>query len=250
MMAVPTWALSQSFLAPPSFRCAAVHPCLRVDPVRSAATCIAPGPCPILDKFVQVADCSQPEEAGRFRSSLNDYLSYWREHHTGADPRLLYLKDWHFAAEYPEYGAYTCPEYFKDDWLNLYFAKRRRREGSGEKHAPGRADGAEGQTLREGDAPAGGSSAECSDYRRAHLPPPHCEVLFRDPATPGQRLAICARLRPASPGAYLCPRCVHLRLPLPGSSTLAPLELVPISTRCETGGRLREQRRASRDTMR
>lgn len=33
---------------------------------------------------------------------------------------LLYLKDWHFVKEYPEYVAYTTPHFFADDWLNLY----------------------------------------------------------------------------------------------------------------------------------
>nr|GEV55461.1 JmjC domain-containing protein 4 [Tanacetum cinerariifolium] len=33
---------------------------------------------------------------------------------------LLYLKDWHFVKEFPEYTAYTTPLYFRDDWLNMY----------------------------------------------------------------------------------------------------------------------------------
>ncbi|KAL6007092.1 hypothetical protein ACLOJK_032588 [Asimina triloba] len=33
---------------------------------------------------------------------------------------LLYLKDWHFVKEYPEYVAYNTPLFFLDDWLNLY----------------------------------------------------------------------------------------------------------------------------------
>ncbi|XP_062116192.1 arginine-specific demethylase JMJ20 isoform X2 [Humulus lupulus] len=36
------------------------------------------------------------------------------------DKPLLYLKDWHFVKEYPEYTAYTTPLFFCDDWLNLY----------------------------------------------------------------------------------------------------------------------------------
>ncbi|KAI3498990.1 hypothetical protein L1887_34779 [Cichorium endivia] len=32
---------------------------------------------------------------------------------------LLYLKDWHFVKEYPEYTAYASPPFFLDDWLNL-----------------------------------------------------------------------------------------------------------------------------------
>jgi hypothetical protein len=37
------------------------------------------------------------------------------------DMPLLYLKDWHFPTEFAEYGAYTTPEYFVDDWLNEYY---------------------------------------------------------------------------------------------------------------------------------
>ena len=34
---------------------------------------------------------------------------------------LLYLKDWHFAAEYPEVHAYTPPHAFEPDWLNAFY---------------------------------------------------------------------------------------------------------------------------------
>jgi hypothetical protein len=36
-----------------------------------------------------------------------------REAKGGLAQRLLYLKDWHFVAEYPEYGAYETPVYFQ-----------------------------------------------------------------------------------------------------------------------------------------
>ncbi|MCD7447360.1 hypothetical protein HAX54_027837 [Datura stramonium] len=38
---------------------------------------------------------------------------------------LLYLKDWHFVKEYPEYIAYSTPADFSDDWLNFYLDKFR-----------------------------------------------------------------------------------------------------------------------------
>lgn len=31
---------------------------------------------------------------------------------------LLYLKDWKFVTNFPNYDAYQCPKYFSDDWLN------------------------------------------------------------------------------------------------------------------------------------
>lgn len=36
-----------------------------------------------------------------------------REAEGGLAQRLLYLKDWHFVAEYPGYGAYETPVYFQ-----------------------------------------------------------------------------------------------------------------------------------------
>jgi hypothetical protein len=35
---------------------------------------------------------------------------------TGAE--LLYLKDWNFEKENPDYGLYDWPEHFREDWLN------------------------------------------------------------------------------------------------------------------------------------
>mmetsp|Transcript_18357 Transcript_18357/g.45059 ORF Transcript_18357/g.45059 Transcript_18357/m.45059 type:complete len:304 (+) Transcript_18357:480-1391(+) len=32
----------------------------------------------------------------------------------------MYVKDWHFPREYPEYNAYNVPEHFRDDWMNRY----------------------------------------------------------------------------------------------------------------------------------
>ena len=37
--------------------------------------------------------------------SLRDYAAWWERHKAGVDARLLYLKDWHFVAEFPEYEA-------------------------------------------------------------------------------------------------------------------------------------------------
>lgn len=38
-----------------------------------------------------------------------------------ANGQVLYLKDWHCAAEYPNYQGYSTPSYFGDDWLNRYY---------------------------------------------------------------------------------------------------------------------------------
>ena len=44
----------------------------------------------------------------------------------GRGGELLYLKDWHFASEWPDYQAYSCPAYFQDDWLNFWLDSRAR----------------------------------------------------------------------------------------------------------------------------
>ncbi|XP_024970515.1 jmjC domain-containing protein 4 isoform X2 [Cynara cardunculus var. scolymus] len=84
------------------------------------------------DSKVQVADCGSREftEQKRFEMSVSEFIDQWLEfsllEHGNHPPSklkgktLLYLKDWHFVKEYPEYTAYTTPLFFLDDWLNLY----------------------------------------------------------------------------------------------------------------------------------
>lgn len=59
--------------------------------------------------------------APRLDMTLADFADWWRMHKAGQDARLLYLKDWHFANEFPHYKAYDTPLYFQQDWLNEYF---------------------------------------------------------------------------------------------------------------------------------
>ena len=79
--------------------------------------------------------------------TFGEFAAYWRQRDD--DKRLLYLKDWHFASEFPSYKvlhlhspmleivldpqqaqgwcllqAYTSPPFFTDDWLNDYFDMR------------------------------------------------------------------------------------------------------------------------------
>ena len=37
------------------------------------------------------------------------------------DERMLYLKDWHFAKDFPSYDLYRCLSFFLDDWLNEWY---------------------------------------------------------------------------------------------------------------------------------
>lgn len=90
---------------------------------------------------VQVADCGNKEftDQKRVDMSVSEFVEYWvtlneenkeAHHDVSSDysdttnhydgKPLLYLKDWHFVKEYPEYVAYSTPLFFSDDWLNLY----------------------------------------------------------------------------------------------------------------------------------
>ncbi|XP_027167362.1 jmjC domain-containing protein 4 [Coffea eugenioides] len=83
---------------------------------------------------VQVADCGAREcmEQKRLEMSVSEFIEKWvqlsssREsisNEVSDDKSLLYLKDWHFVKEYPEYCAYRTPLFFCDDWLNMYLDK-------------------------------------------------------------------------------------------------------------------------------
>ncbi len=58
--------------------------------------------------------------------TFGDYLKYWRDR--GDD--LLYLKDWHFRRDCPDYAAYQTPNWFCSDWLNEYWDEKSADEGS------------------------------------------------------------------------------------------------------------------------
>ncbi|CAL9760646.1 unnamed protein product [Musa acuminata subsp. burmannicoides] len=84
------------------------------------------------DSVVQVADCSKREFTDQKRREMTvaEFISYWLKLSSRKDSSvlrcndddesLLYLKDWHFFKEYPDYVAYRTPPCFTDDWLNLY----------------------------------------------------------------------------------------------------------------------------------
>ncbi|KAK2993203.1 hypothetical protein RJ640_005171 [Escallonia rubra] len=81
---------------------------------------------------VQVADCGSRDftDQKRIEMSVSEFIEHWLElslkdynnisTKEDCGKSLLYLKDWHFVKEYPEYLAYTTPLVFSDDWLNLY----------------------------------------------------------------------------------------------------------------------------------
>lgn len=69
---------------------------------------------------VQVAECGIREftDQKRAEMSVSEFVNHWLE--DSVSESVLYLKDWHFVKEYPEYVAYGTPLFFNDDWLNLY----------------------------------------------------------------------------------------------------------------------------------
>ena len=68
--------------------------------------------------------------------TVAEFAHWWKMHKAGQDDRLLYLKDWHFANEFPSYQAYQTPVYFQEDWLNEFYdlkqAQQRPENGSTE----------------------------------------------------------------------------------------------------------------------
>jgi hypothetical protein len=100
---------------------------------RAAAEWVQPDGAPNMDFLARrfgdsvccVADCAAAEDAPRLTMALSQYAAYWRAHACGEDARTLYLKDWHAAAEHPDYKAYTTPPQFAGDALNAYYDARR-----------------------------------------------------------------------------------------------------------------------------
>lgn len=66
----------------------------------------------------------RPQTSNTYNMTVADYITWWNdynvEHHTNecVEEPLLYLKDWKFVASHPYADIYTCPHFFRDDWLN------------------------------------------------------------------------------------------------------------------------------------
>ncbi|XP_054716685.1 2-oxoglutarate and iron-dependent oxygenase JMJD4-like isoform X2 [Uloborus diversus] len=75
---------------------------------------------------VPVADCGIKDYNSQLKSNMKfkDYIKYWKKlnQETNNCPSL-YLKDWHFNRNFPKYGAYVTPIFFKSDWLNEFCQK-------------------------------------------------------------------------------------------------------------------------------
>lgn len=76
--------------------------------------------------IVPVADCNVREYNSQKKINMvfKDYINYWCNLEQSKNSELLYLKDWHFKREFPDYIAYDTPEYFLSDWLNEFCKKQ------------------------------------------------------------------------------------------------------------------------------
>ncbi|PON96689.1 JmjC domain containing protein [Trema orientale] len=103
---------------------------------------------------VQVADCGAREftDQKRVEMSVSEFVDQWVQNASTIvvrDKSVLYLKDWHFVKEYPEYIAYTTPQFFCDDWLNMYLDNYR--------------------MHRDPDVYSESNEISCSDYRFVYM---------------------------------------------------------------------------------
>lgn len=75
------------------------------------------------DSSVCIAECGtqQYTDQRRYESTLRDYLAKWQRGEVSKAGSALYLKDWHFSREFPEYQLYVTPDHFADDWMNAYW---------------------------------------------------------------------------------------------------------------------------------
>ena len=68
-------------------------------------------------------------DGSRSTMTVAEYVTWWRGSRASG-PR--YLKDWHFVAQHPEYGAYETPPHVADDWLNDHWAALGDADGDGD----------------------------------------------------------------------------------------------------------------------
>ncbi|XP_068637462.1 arginine-specific demethylase JMJ20 isoform X2 [Aristolochia californica] len=113
--------------------------------------------------MIQVAECGRREftDQKRVQMSVKEFIIHWLElstrkcsnsvNYNSKNQDLLYLKDWHFVKEYPNFVAYSTPPFFVDDWLNLYLDTHKMHEDP--------------HTCRDI------NEINCSDYRFVYMGP-------------------------------------------------------------------------------
>ncbi|GAB6028314.1 JmjC domain-containing protein 4 [Chamberlinius hualienensis] len=79
---------------------------------------------------VPVADCDDRYYNSQKKCTMKfkDYISYWKQlildDYDFKIHGNLYLKDWHFTKDFPNYNAYEVPSLFQSDWLNEFWSLR------------------------------------------------------------------------------------------------------------------------------
>ncbi|XP_014282323.1 2-oxoglutarate and iron-dependent oxygenase JMJD4 [Halyomorpha halys] len=76
---------------------------------------------------VPVANCNEKYYNSHAKTTMlfRDFISYWHKYTRFPDSnQCLYLKDWHFLREFPDYEIYHIPLMFASDWLNEYLLSR------------------------------------------------------------------------------------------------------------------------------
>jgi hypothetical protein len=74
--------------------------------------------------------------------------------------------------DFPEYDGYTCPEYFRDDWLNAYHDAQRRRGAEAAGSVDGHCQAATDTGPEDpGDATAQRTRSGYNGYRFVYLGP-------------------------------------------------------------------------------
>ncbi|CAL1367395.1 unnamed protein product [Linum trigynum] len=110
------------------------------------------------ESTVQVADCGTREftDQKRIEMTVAQFIDQWVNQNgaggsstVGSGQSVLYLKDWHFVKEYPDYVPYKTLLFFCDDWLNLYLDHYRMHNDP--------------DTYRES------NEISCSDYRFVYM---------------------------------------------------------------------------------
>ncbi|KAK9816935.1 hypothetical protein WJX72_007187 [[Myrmecia] bisecta] len=101
--------------------------------------------------------------------TVAEFAQYWRRFQAGQERDILYLKDWHFANEFPGYKAYQLPHYFREDWLNEYYDMRQ----SAARTAPAAPahECGDGATEAAGEPSRRQADIVTSDYRFVYLGP-------------------------------------------------------------------------------
>ncbi|KAL8576607.1 hypothetical protein ACOMHN_025082 [Nucella lapillus] len=79
---------------------------------------------------VPVANCKSKKYSAHAKQemTMSEFLTYWHQYREAGHPPQddnLYLKDWHFNRDFPEYDAYSACNFFRSDWINEFWDVRK-----------------------------------------------------------------------------------------------------------------------------